>query len=90
MRKGLTMAEFGGIALAFVTVAIILAMGGEVLSQVQSSQTANSTSYNITGKGLTGMTTFGDWLPTIAIVIAAAVIIGIIVAYFAFRGRGGA
>ncbi len=40
-----------------------------------------STAYNITGSGLTGMKTFGDFLPTIAIVLIVAVIIAIIVVY---------
>ena len=86
-KKGITLAQFGSIALSFVVVAIILSMGGEILSQVQSGQTANSTAYSITGKGLTGMETFGNWLPTIAIVVAASVIIGIILMYFAYRDR---
>ena len=37
---------------------------------------------NISAKGLTGSTTMGNWLPTIAVIIAAAVVIGIIVNYF--------
>jgi len=45
----------------------------------------SSDSWNITGEGLEGAETFGDWLPTIAIVISAAVIIGIIITYFHFR-----
>jgi len=62
-RKGITLGQFGGLALSFVVVAIILSMGGEILTQVESTQTALSTAINITGSGLTGMTTFGDWLP---------------------------
>jgi len=37
---------------------------------------------NATSSGLEGIETFGDWLPTIAVIIAAAVVIGIIVNYF--------
>jgi len=37
---------------------------------------------NITGEGLEGLETLGEWLPTIAVIIAAAVVIGIIVRYF--------
>jgi len=66
-KKGITLGQFGGLALSFVVVSIMLSMGGEILSQVQDQQTALSTAANITGSGLTGMTTFGDWLPTIAV-----------------------
>jgi len=61
MQKGLTLGQFGAIALAFVIVSIILSMGGEILNQVQSQQTSNSVAYNITEKGLEGAKTFGDW-----------------------------
>jgi hypothetical protein len=37
---------------------------------------------NATTQGLTGLGTFGSWLPTIAVVVAAAVVIGVIIAYF--------
>lgn len=45
---------------------------------------ANATTIasNATGAGMTGTGTFGDWLPTIAVIIAAAVVIGIIINYF--------
>jgi len=44
----------------------------------------STVSTNITYQGLEGQETFGDWLPTIAVVIAAAVVIGVIVMYFRF------
>ncbi len=40
--------------------------------------------YNVTIKGADGLNTFADWLPTIALIVVAAVVIGIIVRYFAF------
>jgi len=42
--------------------------------------------FNATEKGLEGLAEFADWLPTLALIIVAAVIIGIIVRYFAFGG----
>jgi len=83
---GITMAQFGAIVLGFVVVAVVISMGGEILEALRTEQTAQSYAYNITGEALEGAETFGDWLPTIAVVIAAAVVIGIIVTYFRFRG----
>ncbi len=42
--------------------------------------------YNATVSGQDGLTTFADWLPTLALIVIAAVVIGIIVRYFAFSG----
>jgi hypothetical protein len=41
---------------------------------------------NATNNGLTSMQTFGNWLPTIALVTVFSIIIGVIVVYL---GRGG-
>ena len=40
--------------------------------------------YNVTVAGQEGLGTFADWLPTLALIVVAAVVIGIIVRYFAF------
>lgn len=82
MSKGLTLGQFGTLALSFVVVTIVLSMGGEILSAIADGQTAATYERNITDAGLEGAQTMGDWLPTIAIVVAAAVVIGVIVNYF--------
>lgn len=74
--------QFSTYVLAFVIIAVIIGIGGTILTQVQTTQTSGSIPYNATASGLTGIETFGDWLPTIAVIIAAAVVIGIIVHYF--------
>ena len=81
--RGMTLAQFGSLALAFAVAAIIISMGAEILGQVRTTQTNNTSyQYNVTTKALTGTKTFGDWLPTIAVVVAAAIVIGVIVNYF--------
>lgn len=80
--KGITLGQFGSLALAFVVAAIVISLGAEILSQVRSTQTATTYEYNVTTEGLEGAETFGEWLPTIAVVVAAAVVIGVIVNYF--------
>ena len=79
-------------AISFVVVVIVISLGGSLLGTFQvgqysgvgcsaTNQTACSMAYNITSKGLDGVKTFGDYLPTIAIVLVIAVIISIIVTY---------
>lgn len=100
--RGLSVAQMGGMALAFVLLIVILGVGSTILSEIQSSQcTGGEAGYsgghcgtgghlfntstiasNITEQGLTGVDTMADWAPTIAVIIAAAVVIGVIVRYF--------
>lgn len=80
-------------AIAFVFVAVVLTIGSNVLSDVQdgfvtggagcndTSKTGCGANYNATESGLDSLTEFSGWLPTIALVIAAAVVIGVL-AYF--------
>ena len=84
MSKGISLQDMSSYALAFAVIAITLAIGATILAQVQTTQTANTIAYNATGFGLTGTQTMSQWLPIIAVIIAAAIVIGIIVT--AFRG----
>jgi NADH:ubiquinone oxidoreductase subunit 5 (subunit L)/multisubunit Na+/H+ antiporter MnhA subunit len=75
---------------AFVLIAIVGAVGALILQNFQSSSsiTPNSIAYNATGYGLRGVNTIMSYLPLIALVIVAAILIGIVLLAFAFRGRG--
>jgi len=45
--------------------------------------------FNITDKGLDASLQLGNWLPTIALIVAAAIIIGILVVYLGrYQSRG--
>lgn len=76
------MNSMSALVISFVVIAIIVGIGGTVLTSVQTTQTADSVAYNATTSGLTGIATFGDWLPTIAVISAAATVIGLIYMYF--------
>ena len=41
----------------------------------------SSAAYNATHQGISGMITFADWIPMIALVVVAAIVIGVIVTY---------
>jgi hypothetical protein len=77
------------IAIAFVIVAIAISIGSDVLDNIQTSQIANQnlSNYNISGKGLLGLSKIANWLPTIGIVIGASVVIGTLITYFAGASR---
>ena len=83
-KKGYSLQDMAPIAIAFVVIAVVLGVGATILASIQSDQTENGSAYNASANGLTSMGTLSGWLPTIAVIVAAAVVIGIIVAYFRF------
>jgi len=80
-----TINDIGTIAIAIVVAAVILGLGATILEKIQGTQTVNGTAFNSTGFGLQGMVTMAEFLPTIAIVAVAAIVIGIILVFFGRR-----
>lgn len=76
--------DLGPIAIAFVFIAVVLGVGATILSDIEADQTTGSYSENASLNGLDAVDTLAGWLPTIALVVAAAVVIGVL---SFFRGR---
>jgi len=70
-----------------VIIAVVIGVGATVLDEIQETQTVNSTAFNATGQGLAGLTTFSDFQPTIAVIVVAVIIIGLLLGGFAFATR---
>ena len=84
-RKGYTVGDLLPLGITFVVLAIALSFGADIVGDIQASQTTNETAWNISGAGLSSIQVIADWLPTIALVVVAAVIVGIIITYLARR-----
>lgn len=69
--------------IVLVVIAVILGVGATVLDKVDDTQTVNSFSYNATQDGLSGLNTFSDFQPTMAIIVVAVIIIGLLLGGFA-------
>jgi len=70
----------------FVVIAIVIAVGSNIVSNVQnSSDTTTSHLYNSSEEGLVAIQDVAEWQTTIGIIIAAAIVIGILM-YF-WQGR---
>ncbi len=88
-------ADLSPIAIGFVVIAIVIAVGAIVLQELQgglAEQTANSSAFNITQQGTQALVNLSGQLPLLATVIIFAVIIAVVVGFFAFSaisGRGG-
>ena len=76
-------------ALSFVVLVIIVALGAIILAGFQATTTANSIAFNVTGQGLTGLTTFGNFFGLLATVLVLVAIL--IIVLFSIRriGTGG-
>ena len=78
-KKGLTLGDMYPAVLTIVLVGIILGIGLYVLAQVEANIAGGSTEINTTITGLGGM---ASWIAVIVVVIAAAVVLGIVISSF--------
>jgi len=84
-KKGLRLGDLATIAIIFVVAGIALGIGADVLNDVQSSVTTGIPSRAVANVS-EGVAELAKWMPTIGLVIAAALIIGIVFTSFV-RGR---
>ena len=70
------------VAIAFVVVGIVLAFGQNILTDVKADFTANSAEANSTQDAIDANTNLADKLPLLGLVIAAAIIIGVLLKAF--------
>ena len=80
-KKGFSVGQMLPLGLAIVVLGIGLSLGLTVLADFQADQTTNSDAYNGTANAIAGVNKFTDYLPTVALVIVVAVIIGILTTY---------
>ena len=85
-KKGFQVGDMLPLGMTIVVLGIALSLGLTVLADFKADQTANSNAYNGTADAESGLTKFTSYLPTIALVIVVAVVIGIITRYLFMRG----
>jgi len=73
------------VGMIFVATAIGLAFGAKVLSEVSDDLTGVSKS--IADNGTESLNVLGKWLPTIALIAVAALIVSLVVGAFYVMGR---
>jgi uncharacterized protein HemX len=83
-KKGFQLTEVPTLVVVLLTIAIIMGVGATILGQVQDTQVAGSLEYNITQEGLDGQRDLSEWQGTWVVIIAAAVVIGIVGRYLFF------
>jgi hypothetical protein len=84
-KKGqLSLGQVPNAVQLLVVIAIFLAVGALILAGVKDQTTENTNAYNITEDAESGLVALGDFQSLIGLVIAAAVILGL-VALIGFR-----
>lgn len=73
--------ELLGVGFTLIVLGIAMAYGLDIMTDVQSDFVADSTQYNATADTISAVTNVTSKLPTIATVIVASVLIGILVVY---------
>jgi len=84
-KKGMSLGDMYPAVLTIVLIGIILGIGIYVLTEVESKVTGGSSAINTTATGLGGM---ASWIAVIVVVIAAAIVLGIVISSFGRGGRG--
>lgn len=84
-KKGISLGDLYPAVLTIVLIGIILGIGLYVLNQVEANISGGSEYINTTITGLGGL---ASWIAVIVVVIAAAVILGIVISSFGSRSRG--
>jgi len=75
--------DLATVAVTFVIAGIALGIGAEVLDEVEQDVTDGSIASLAVNNSSLGIGELSSWMPTIGLVIAAAMIIGIIFTSFA-------
>lgn len=82
------LSDMYGVVLTFVLVGVILAVGLTVLASLRDTSAVTGTAETAVNSTITAIAELpNNWLLIIAVVIAAAIVIGLIVNSFAGQGR---
>ena len=74
-----------GVVLVFGLFGIIGAISSDITSEVQADQTAGSYAYNVSESALEGQAELASWVPTIALAVAAGIVITAVLGFLAAR-----
>jgi type II secretory pathway component PulF len=84
-KRGLSLGDMYPAVLTIVLIGIVLGIGLYVLAEVEENISGGSEEINTTITGLGGL---ASWIAVIVVVIAAAVVLGIVISSFGSRSRG--
>jgi len=86
-KKGMSIGDIYPVVLTITLVAILLAIAMFVLGEFGDQMTNNSAEQNATDDIISDFTDFVPWIGIILLVIAAAIVLGVLVRSFSGTGR---
>lgn len=86
-KKGATLADAYPMVLTIVLIGIILGIGLYVLAEIEPNVQASNDASGAINDTITGLAGFADWIAVIVVVIAAAIVLGVVLS--SFGGRRG-
>jgi len=87
-RKGMSIGDMYPAVLTIVLVGIVLGVGLYVLSTFSTQIASDATAQGAVNTTISGLATFADWVAIIVVVIAAAIVLGVVLSSFGQRGTG--
>lgn len=89
-KRGMTLTDAYPAVLTFVLIGVLIAVGVLVLSTIMANSTVAGTeeAVDAVNYSIQALATFGPWLGIIALVIVAAIVIGVLIKSFTGRGTG--
>ena len=85
-KRGMTIGDLYPVILIIATVAILLAVVMFVLDEFGDQMTNESAAQNATEDIVEDFTDFVPWVGIILLVVAAAIVLGVVISSFAGRG----
>ena len=87
-KKGMTIGDMYPAVLTIVLVGIVLGVGLYVLSTFATQISGDAVAQGAVNDTIDGLADFADWIAIIVVVIAAAIVLGVVLSSFGQRGAG--
>jgi len=87
-KKGMTIGDMYPAVLTIVLVGIVLGVGLYVLSTFASNISSDLVAQAAVNTTIAGLDDFATWIAIIVVVIAAAIVLGVVLSSFGQRGTG--
>ncbi len=87
-KKGMSIGDMYPAVLTIVLVGIVLGVGLYVLSTFATQIASDTTAQTAVNTTIAGLATFADWIAIIVVVVAAAIVLGVVLSSFGTRGSG--
>jgi len=81
-KKGMTLGDIYPAVLTLVLIGIVLGIGIYILASISSELSSDVTAAAAVNTTMTGLADFAGWIAIIVVVIAAAIVLGIVLSSF--------